>query len=124
MARQLAAFLGAEVPSGLPPAAGAAIAVLAIFVPGGLLLAGVLPAWGRFGRSPRAAAAVAGVNAVVVGLLGAAFYDPVWTQGVKTSGDLVIVLAGFVLLVFARARALFVVLGCVGASLLLSALAG
>lgn len=120
----LAAFLGAAVSTGLHPALGAAIALAAIFLPGGLLLAAVLPAWGRFGRSPAAAAAIAGVNAAVVGLLGAALYDPVWTQAVHSAVDLAIVLAGFALLVLARVPVLAVVLGCVATAVGFARLAG
>jgi chromate transporter len=62
-----------------------------------------------------------GVNAAVVGLLGAALYDPVWTSSVKAPGDLAIALVGFVLLVAWRARPLVVVLvsACAGIALAL-----
>jgi chromate transporter len=51
-----------------------------------------------------------GVNAAVVGLLGAALYNPVWTSSVRTPGDFGIALIGFVLLVAWRAPPLVVVL--------------
>ena len=35
-----------------------------------------------------------GVNAAVVGLLGAALYNPVWTSSVKTPGDFGVALVG------------------------------
>jgi chromate transporter len=50
-----------------------------------------------------------GVNAAVVGLLGAALYNPVWTSTVKTSADVGIALVGFVLLTMWRAPPLVVV---------------
>ncbi len=50
-----------------------------------------------------------GVNAAVVGLLGAALYNPVWTTSVKTPADFAIALVGFVLLVAWRAPPLLVV---------------
>jgi len=53
-----------------------------------------------------------GVNAAVVGILGAALYDPVWTSAVKTSADLGIALSGFVLLTRWRAPPLLVVILC------------
>jgi chromate transporter len=105
------------VPTGLPPAVGAALALLAIFAPGMLLLGAALPWWGRAGRSRTAAAAVAGVNAAVVGLLAAALYDPVWVEAVDSGGDVAIVAAGLALQVALRLPALGVVLWCVGASL-------
>ena len=111
-----AAFLGAEVPLGLPAAAGAAIALVAVFLPGFLLLAAVLPAWASLARHRLAGSVMAGINAAVVGLLAAAFLDPVWTQGVRAPGDLVIAVVGFALLVVLRVAALWVVLWCVAAT--------
>ena len=51
-----------------------------------------------------------GVNAAVVGLLGAALYNPVWASAVKTPGDFAIALLGFVLLTVWRAPPLLVVI--------------
>lgn len=112
----LAAFLGAEVPLSLPSAAGAAIAVLAIFLPGFLLLLAALPAWSQLVKHQRAASVVAGINAGIVGLLLAAFYNPVWTTGIRSAADLVIAAIGFLLLSAARLSALWAVLWCVGAA--------
>jgi chromate transporter len=112
----LAAFLGAEVPLGWPAALGATVALLAIFLPGFLLLLAVLPAWARLSRHRLAGGTVAGANAAVLGLLAAAFYDPVWTQGVRTPADLVIAAVGFGLLTLARLPALWAVLWCVAAT--------
>jgi chromate transporter len=50
-----------------------------------------------------------GVNAAVVGLLGAALYDPIWTSSVGTAADLAVALVGFVLLTVWRAPPLLVV---------------
>jgi chromate transporter len=96
---------------------GAAVALAAIFLPGFLLVAGVLPLWRIIASRPTAARAIAGVNAAVVGLLGAALYDPVWTSAVRGPIDLAIALVGFTLLAAWRASALLVVLWCVAASL-------
>ena len=113
----LAAFLGAEVTLGPPALAGAAIALLAVFLPGFLLLLAVLPVWAWFARHPAAAKVMAGINATVVGLLVAAFYDPVWTEGVRAPPDFVIAVFGFALLAAARVSALWIVLWCVVASI-------
>ena len=115
----LAAFLGAEVPTGLPAAVGASVALLAIFLPGFLLLIAVLPVWARMARHRLAAGAMAGTNAAVVGLLAVALYDPVWTDGIRGLADVVVVAIGFALIAFARRSALWVVLWCVGASVAL-----
>lgn len=112
-----AAFLGAGVPLGLPAAAGALIAVLAVFLPGFLLLLAVLPVWSWLARHRSAASAMAGINAAVVGLLVAAFYDPVWTEGVRGPVDFVIAVAGFALLAAVRVSALWIVLWCEVASI-------
>jgi chromate transporter len=49
------------------------------------------------------------VNAAVVGILGAALYNPVWTSTVVTPRDFAIALVGFVLLIAWRAPPLVVV---------------
>lgn len=94
---------------------GAAIALVAIFLPGLLLLMGTLPFWDALRSRPLAQAVMRGVNAVVVGLLGAALYNPVWTNAVLTPADFALALLGFVLLVIWRAPPLLVVvLGALG----------
>lgn len=113
----LAAFLGAESSSALPAVVGAGIALLAIFLPGFLLLLSVLPIWNQLVRRQWAARAVAGAGAAVVGLLAAAFHDPVWTEGVRAPSDLAIAAVGFALLAVARVSAAWVVLWCVAAAL-------
>ena len=105
-----AAYLGAVVrppPNGL---AGAALGVIAIFLPGVLILMGTLPFWDAFRKRAGAQAMMRGVNAAVVGLLGAALYNPVWTSSVRTPGDFGIALVGFVLLTVWRAPPLLVVI--------------
>jgi chromate transporter len=112
----IAAYLGARLPGGEGGLAGASVALAAIFLPGFLLVAGVLPLWRAIAGRPAAARAIAGVNAAVVGLLGAALYDPVWTSAVRGPMDVAIALVGFVLLVAWRASPLVVVAWCVLAS--------
>jgi chromate transporter len=112
-----AAYLGARLPGSEGGLLGATVALLAIFLPGLLIVAGALPLWRSIASRPAAARAVAGVNAAVVGLLGAALYDPVWTSAVQSALDVAIAVIGFTLLVAWRASALLVVLWCVAASL-------
>ncbi|TLX22644.1 chromate efflux transporter [Thermomonas fusca] len=119
----LAAFLGAEIPLGLPPAVGALVALLAMFLPGFLLLAGMLPLWAGLVRHRRAASAMAGINAAVVGLLAAALIDPVWSGGVRAPVDAAIAVVGFALLAGLRWPAWTAVLWCVGAAVGIDALA-
>ena len=104
-----AAYLGAV--SNLDPngIAGAVLGLIGIFLPGILVLIGMLPFWDAFRMRLEAQAAMRGVNAAVVGILGAALYNPVWTSSVKAPSDLAIALVGFVLLVAWRAPPLVVV---------------
>ena len=107
-----AAYLGAVIgpePHGL---AGAVLGLIGIFLPGILILLGMLPFWDAFRTRPGAQAAMRGVNAAVVGLLGAALYNPLWTTTVKTPGDFGVALVGFVLLVAWRAAPLVAVVVC------------
>ncbi len=110
-----AAYLGAVM--GPPPhgVAGAALGLVAIFLPGLLALVGLLPFWEIFRRRAGAQAAMRGVNAAVVGLLAAALYSPLWVSAVATRADFALVLMGFVLLTAWRAPPLLVVvLGALG----------
>lgn len=114
-----AAYLGAAMTS--PPNGwlGAALCLLAIFVPSFLLVAGALPFWEDLRRTPAAQAALRGVNAAVVGLLLAALYNPVWTAGILNAGDFVLAAAAFLLLVMWQTPPwLVVLLSAVGGALL------
>jgi chromate transporter len=105
-----AAYLGAVVrpePHGI---AGAALGLFGIFLPGLLILLGALPFWDDFRRRVAAQAAMRGVNAAVVGLLGAALYTPLWTSAVKGPGDFALALLGFILLTVWRLPPLIVVI--------------
>lgn len=81
-----AGFLGASS-SGEPTGIlGAAIAIIAIFLPAALLVLGALPFWEGLRSNAWARRALMGVNAGVVGILAAALYDPVFTAGVLEVG--------------------------------------
>jgi chromate transporter len=104
------AFLGAMMSGPHGRIGGAALGLVAIFLPGLLALVAVLPFWGRIRTRPVAQAAVRGANASVVGVLAAALYDPVWTSAVLAPPDFAAVIAGFVLLTAFRAPPILVVL--------------
>lgn len=111
-----AAYLGAVTetpPSGL---LGAGIALVAIFLPGSLLVIGVLPFWDRLRRAPLAQRALSGVNAGVVGILAAALYTPVFTDGITSMPSFAIAAAAFIALTSWKAPAWAVVIaaGVVG----------
>jgi chromate transporter len=103
------AYLGAVMKPPPHGIAGAVVSLIAIFLPGILVLMGALPFWEAFRRRAAAQAAMRGVNAAVVGLLGAALYNPVWTSAVKGPGDFGLALAGFVVLTVWQAPPLVVV---------------
>ncbi len=112
-----AAYLGAVMgpaPSGI---LGSAIALAAIFLPGLLLVYGMLPFWDRLRTKTKAQAAMRGTNAAVVGILGAALYSPVWTGAVLGPRDFLMALAGFLLLTVWKAPpwAVVLVLAAAGA---------
>ncbi len=94
-----AAFLGASLQMGPQGVWGALVCLLAIFAPSFLLVAGALPFWEGLRAHPRMQAALAGVNAAVVGLLVAALYQPVWTSAIHTPQDVALaLLAGVALM--------------------------
>jgi chromate transporter len=104
-----AAYLGAvgrPAPHGI---AGAALGLLGIFLPGILILLGALPFWDALRKRASAQAIMRGINAAVVGLLGAALYNPLWISSVKSADDFAVALAGFVLLTTWRTPPLIVV---------------
>lgn len=90
-----AAYLGATI-DGIT---GAVIALLAVFLPGFLILIGVLPFWDHFRATPSAQALMQGANAAVVGILGVALYTPVFTSAILGLPDFALALGCFVLLV-------------------------
>jgi chromate transporter len=104
-----AAYLGTVVSPSPHGVVGAALGLFGIFLPGILILLGTLPFWDSFRTRVGAQAMMRGVNAAVVGLLGAALYNPVWTSSVNAPGDFGIALVGFVLLTVWRAPPLLVV---------------
>lgn len=92
------AYLGAALQAAPNGWIGGLLCLLAIFFPSFLLVVGILPFWNDLRRNHRVRAALVGVNAAVVGLLIAAFYDPVWSSGILSTGDFILALAAFGLL--------------------------
>lgn len=115
-----AAYLGTLSTVGPGGVAGAAIALAAVFLPGFLLIAGVLPFWNDFRSRPWAQALMRGANAAVVGILAAALYDPVFTTAITGTGPFVLALTCFVLLTAWRMPAWAVVLVGAGGGILFS----
>lgn len=93
-----AAYLGAVSSQSPAGWAGAGIALIAIFLPSFLLIAGILPFWEDLRRIAPMRRAMAGINSAVLGLLVAAFWSPVCVTAIRSGFDLVIALASFLLL--------------------------
>ena len=104
-----AAFLGAVMPSPLGGWGGGLALLVAIFVPSFLLVAGALPFWESLRQRDGIQRVMAGVNAAVVGILGAALYDPVWTSAIHSTADVGLALVAYGLLVFGRVSPVVVV---------------
>ena len=73
-------------------------ALVAIFLPSFLLIIGVLPYWSVLVARPAVRASVMAANAAVVGVLAAAFYDPVFTSAVRAPSDLAVAILTYVAL--------------------------
>lgn len=95
----VAAYLGALLPEGFGGAQGALLCLLALFLPGFLLVLGAIPFWAQIMENPLASRAISGVNAAVVGLLAAALYDPVITSSITGWLDIGIVVISLIMLV-------------------------
>ena len=113
-----AAYLGAVVEPAPNGIIGASVALVAIFLPGFLLLVGVLPFWNALRVRRGAQAAMRGANAAVVGILGAALYDPVFTGAIAGPYDFALALTCFVLLMAWRCPPWAVVLVAAGGGVL------
>lgn len=115
-----ASFLGASMSTTPSGWIGGLVCLLAIFVPSFLLVVGALPLWERLRHNMRTQAALAGVNAAVVGLLLAALYQPVWMSAIFKPQDFGLALVAFVALMFWKLPPWLVVVGSGAAGWLLS----
>jgi chromate transporter len=111
-----AAYLGAVIGGWKT----AVICLVAIFLPSFLLVVGILPFWEGLRRKQTAQAVLRGVNAAVVGLLLAAFYNPVWTSGIFTKADFGLAAVAFLLLLLWRTPPWLVVVLCAAGGQLLA----
>ncbi|MDA7921833.1 chromate efflux transporter [Verrucomicrobiales bacterium] len=83
------AYLGAIMDDVGGPWLMGSVCLVGIFLPAWLLVLGVMPFWSDLVKKPSLRAALIGTNAAVVGLLGAALYDPVWTKSITSTNDFV-----------------------------------
>ncbi len=107
-----AAFLGASIPSSYPHWFLGVWCLVAILLPSLLLIVGSLPFWARLTDNVQAQAAMKGANATVVGLLLAAFYDPVCKSGITSVPAFILAVAAFAMLQYWKMPNWSVVLFC------------
>ncbi len=80
------------------PFLGALVATLAIFLPGFLLIIAFSKSFESYSKKPIIASAIIGINASVVALLFAALCNPIFISGVGSILDLIIAIAGFIMM--------------------------
>lgn len=105
-----AAWLGA-LDSSLPGVNGAALALVAVFMPGLLLVTGILPWWHTISAKPWAFGVLAGVNAAVVGVLAAAWVDPIVLNSITSMSSFVVAGIGAAMLIWRKYPVVLVVIG-------------
>ena len=69
-----------------------------IFLPSFLLVIGIMPIWQELKKMDIIIRSFKGINASVIGLLVAAFYDPIITSSLRSLDDIVLIIIAFVLL--------------------------
>lgn len=98
---------------------GGILATAAIFLPAFLLVLGSLPFWNMLRQNPKIKGALMGVNAAVVGILIAAFYQPIWTSSIFTPIDFAFAAILFSMLVYWKLPPwVVVIVGAVGGSVI------
>ncbi|HEY6412640.1 MAG TPA: chromate efflux transporter [Edaphobacter sp.] len=113
------AYLGASVGPAHRPILYGLLGLIGIFMPGLVAMAAVLPFWSALRGNFYIRAALTGINASIVGVLIAALFQPLWTNTVHTSGDFLIVLLAFTLLIFWKVQP-WIVVACVAATSVLA----
>lgn len=105
-----AAYVGAASRPTQHPLAFGLIALVALFLPGLLLIIAILPFWQALRRQTLVQSALRGVNAAVIGVLIAALYRPVWTSSVHSPADFSIALTAFAALTAFKVQPWIIVL--------------
>lgn len=107
-----ASFLGASMDKAPSGWTGAALCLVAIFLPSFLLVVGAMPFWEQLRHSIKTQAALSAINAAVVGILLAALYQPVWTSAIHRPQDFGLAVIAFVALMYWRIPPWLVVSAC------------
>lgn len=107
----IGAFLGAAAHPGPHAWLYGCIGLVAIFLPGLLAMAAILPIWSSLRSNRLLSSILIGINASVVGVLVAALFTPLWTSAIRSPLDFWIALAAFTALTFGKAKPWMVVIG-------------
>ena len=107
-----AAYVGAASPGG---ALGGVVALLAIFLPGALLVLAALPVWDGLKHREGVRRALTGINAAVVGILLAALISPIGMTALQSFTDVGLALLVFVLLMATKVPVWLIVVAAAGA---------
>ncbi|WP_082235668.1 chromate efflux transporter [Halobacillus massiliensis] len=99
---------------------GAVVATIGIFLPSFLFLIAALPFLNELRKKAKFQGVLMGVNASVVGILLAAFYDPVITSSIQSNADFALAVILFSCLYFFKVPAWAIVLIGVGAGFLIN----
>ncbi|MBV8637634.1 MAG: chromate efflux transporter [Candidatus Eremiobacteraeota bacterium] len=106
----ISSYVGASAFAGSLGVPGAVLGTVAIFAPSFFLLTGIAPFYRRLAANERFRAALAGTNAGVIGLLAAAFVNPIFASAVRSWTDGAVALVAFVIIHYARVPAWIVVI--------------
>lgn len=117
-----AAYLGAVIQPALHPVALSAVSLVAIFLPGLLVIVAVLPFWNSLRQRPQIQAVLRGVNAAVVGVLISAFIRPVCSSALHSASDVAVAVAALGLLVRWRIAPWIIVVAVASVSAIASVL--
>ena len=74
------------------------LCLIFIFLPSFFLIIGTLPLWSRIRKINKVVHAFKAINASVIGILVAAFYDPIILSSLKSVSDLILIFIAFIIL--------------------------
>ena len=78
------------------------ICLFFIFLPSFLLVIGTLPIWEELRKITLVISSLKAINASVIGLLIAAWYDPIILSSLKSNKDIFLIAIAFVILFFTK----------------------
>ena len=95
-------YLGMFFQSGFSTWITSFICLFFIFLPSFLLLIGTLPIWEELRKVSLVIRSLKAINASVIGLLIAAWYNPIISSSLKSNEDIFLILTAFVILFFTK----------------------